>query len=165
MANDIIIDSSEVDKKLDELKKALNTRFTGAKAGYLANDKGKKPYKEKDPPEIAKVALWNEYGTESIPARPFLRTAQLNAFPRAERLVQKRMEEGLDIEKICKQIGVMLQGEIKAQITRGTFTPNAPSTIRHKGSSRPLVDTGNLLQSVHWGISTNDGDIIVDKTK
>ena len=161
MANNDI-DTTEVDKIIDDLKKALDTSYTGARAGYFVNDKGKVPYEGDDAPTLEEVALWNEFGTERIPARPFLRNAQNKGITRGEKIVQMRMEENADVEQICKDLGLMLQDEIKQQITHGTFVPNAPSTIKRKGSSRPLVDTGNLRQSVHWGVMTTHGDQVME---
>lgn len=152
------IDTSEVDKLLNDLHEALETKVTGAKAGYYANDRGNEPYDEKKPPMVADVALWNEFGTERIPARPFLRTAQNKAIERGNRILQVRMEENADVEQIAKDLGMMMQDEIKKQITRGEFAPNAPSTIKRKGSSHPLIDTGNMRQSVHWAVTTTQGD-------
>lgn len=156
------IDTKEVEKQLQGLAKALNTHITGAKAGYLSNDKGEIPYEEPNPPTLEEVALWNEFGTETIPARPFLRRAQVSATTRCNKLVQARMEENADLEQIAKEIGLVLQDEIKQQITHGDFVPNSPRTIARKKSSRPLIDTGNLRQSVHWGITTRDGDKRMD---
>lgn len=156
------IDTREVEKQLQGLAKALNTRITGAKAGYLSNDKGEIPYEGDNPPTLEEVALWNEFGTETIPARPFLSRAQKSANVRCQKLVQARMEENADLEQIAKEIGLVLQDEIKQQITRGDFVPNAPSTIRAKGSIHTLIDTGNLRQSVHWGITARDGDKLME---
>lgn len=142
--------------------KALHSDTVGAKAGYLTGDKGKKPYEGSETPDVAQVALWNEFGTGNIPSRPFLRNAQKIWRQRGDKIVKALLADGTDIETICKRLGVDAQGIIKEQITRGTFTPNAPSTIRHKGSSRPLVDTGNMLQSVHWGTITKSGDKIME---
>ena len=160
MTNDI--DTSEVDALVENLRKALDTTYTGAKAGYFAHDKGKDPYEGNNPPTLEEVALWNEFGTERIPSRPFLRTAQNKAIKRGDNIVRVRMEENSDVEQICKDIGLMLQDEIKGQITHGTFVPNAPSTIKRKGSSHPLIDTGNLRQSVHWGVTTTHGDKVME---
>ena len=160
MANEI--DTTEVDDLVDGLKKALETTYTGAKAGYFANDRGKEPYEGPNPPTLEEVALWNEFGTERIPSRPFLRNSQNKAIKRGERIVQVRIEENADVEQICKDLGLMLQDEIKDQITHGTFAPNAPSTIKRKGSSHPLIDTGNLRQSVHWGVTTTHGDKVME---
>ena len=41
-----------------------------------------------------------------------------------------------------------MEGAMKLKFTDGTLTPNAPSTIKKKGSSRPLIDTGQLRQSI-----------------
>lgn len=151
------INASDVDKMVAKIKKQLETNINGAKAGYLSHDKGEKPYKDPDAPYLDKIAFWNEFGTENIPARPFLRRAQANVNKKGEMWLKALMENGDTLEQAMKKIGVRMQAEIKTQITRGTFTANAPSTIARKGSSRPLVDTGNLLQSVHWGLSKKDG--------
>lgn len=156
------IDTKEVEKQLQGLAKALNTRITGAKAGYLSNDKGEIPYEEPNPPTLEEVALWNEFGTETIPARPFLSRALKSATNRCNKIVHFGMEQNMDVQKIAEQIGVELQGAIYEQIDSGHFVPNAPSTIRRKKSSRPLFDTGNLRQSVHWGITTTSGDKRMD---
>lgn len=155
------INTSSVDIVLNDLKKALSTNVRGARAGYLSGDRGKKPYEE-DNLTVAQVALWNELGTERIPARPFLRNANQNAKKRGVAIVKARMEENADVEQIANDIGLMLESEIKNQISRGTFKENAKSTIRRKGSSRPLIDTSNMLQSVHWGKITTGGDKIMD---
>ena len=38
------------------------------------------------------------------------------------------------------------------KITSGSFAPNAESTIKKKGSSKPLVDTGRMRKSVNYVI-------------
>ena len=38
------------------------------------------------------------------------------------------------------------------QMVEGEFVPNAPSTIRKKGSDKPLIDTGQLRQGVSYKI-------------
>lgn len=181
MANDII-DISDPNNLMDELKKALSSKYTGAAAGYIAADKGKKPSEDGNAPDIADIARWNEFGTERIPPRSFLGTAQKQINERIPTIVQALMEDNVDIEQICKKIGIVAQAEIKDQITRGEFDDNAKITLdggwmRTKtgkpfyvvgkknhgtGSTQPLRDTGNLLQSVHWAISTTHGDKIME---
>lgn len=151
------IDASDVEKMVANIQKQLETNIKGVKAGYLSHDKGKKPYNEPNAPYMEKIAFYNEFGTENIPARPFLRRAQANVNKKGQMWLKALMDGGDTVEQAMKKIGVRMQAEIKTQITRGDFTPNAPSTIARKGSSRPLVDTGNLLQSVHWGLRKKDG--------
>ncbi len=37
-------------------------------------------------------------------------------------------------------------------IDTGVKPANAPSTVAHKGSSKPLIDTGQLKNSIEWEI-------------
>ena len=48
--------------------------------------------------------------------------------------------------------GQYIEGEIKRKIGSGPFTPNSPATIRKKKSSKPLIDTGHMRQSVRYEI-------------
>ncbi len=47
-------------------------------------------------------------------------------------------------------IGESVTSMIKARIAAGIAPPDSPSTIKRKGSSTPLVDTGQLKGSVAW---------------
>ena len=46
------------------------------------------------------------------------------------------------------KLGVSYEGEMKKTFLVGQFIPNKPATIKRKGSSRPLIDTGHLRQSI-----------------
>ena len=39
----------------------------------------------------------------------------------------------------------------------GEWTPNSPATIRAKGSEMPLIDTGNLRNSITYKVEGNNG--------
>ena len=166
MAKGSSIDISQVESIIKRLRTGLQPNASPimrSKAGYIANDKGKEPYDVPNPPDVSQVALWNEYGTETIPARPFMGRAQKDGFTRCTRLVHVRMNEGRsDMEQVAKGCGEVLAKAIKRQINNGTFKPNARSTVRQKHSSHPLIDTGNMRQSVHWGLETRDGDKIIE---
>lgn len=155
---DIKIDFKEVEDTLSSLISALSAKECGARAGYLKKDLGKKPNSSRI--TLEKLALTHNFGTTSIPARPFLSRAQQEAVFRIKNLVRLRIDQGTSLKQICKEAGLILQSEIKYQIVKGNFTPNALSTIKRKKSARPLVDTGNLLQSVHYSVITKDGEKI-----
>ena len=54
-------------------------------------------------------------------------------------------------ENELKQAGMVGESACKKWITDGThLAPNAPSTIAKKGSSKPLIDTGALLNSITY---------------
>lgn len=47
-----------------------------------------------------------------------------------------------------ERIGRQAQARIRRSIRAGDFAPNSPVTVILKGSSKPLVDTGALFQSI-----------------
>jgi hypothetical protein len=122
-----------------------------------------------DMSEIAKIAAWNEFGvpkkqteTEAmlgiasggwaIPPRPAIRTAidtnreELKAFKAKvyEQVLLGKLtpKQGLDM------VGLWMQKKMRDSVLRGHWKPNKPSTIKAKGSSKPLIDTGQELNSV-----------------
>lgn len=53
-------------------------------------------------------------------------------------------------ERILKLAGAFLEGKVKEKITHSdpSWPPLRPETIKRKGSSRPLIDTGRLRDSI-----------------
>lgn len=115
---------------------------------------------EDDGTDICDVAAWNELGTVNIPSRPFLRKSvdenvdKINAFLKGQK---KKLISGADAEQVLKEIGLFQKDLIQEKITEGSFAPNAPSTVRKKKSSKPLVDTGRMRQSVNYVIQRKGG--------
>ena len=99
--------------------------------------------------------MWNELGTSIAPSRPFLRKSvdenqeEIKAFVKDQ---TKRLTKGAEAKEILEQIGIFQKDLIQVKITEGSYVPNAPSTIRQKGSSKPLIDTGRMRQSVNYVI-------------
>lgn len=65
---------------------------------------------------------------------------------------KKNLTSGSSAENILKQVGVYGVKLVQEKIGNGSFVPNAPSTIRRKGSDKPLIDTGRMRQSVKYVI-------------
>ena len=110
---------------------------------------------EEDGTDICDIAAWNELGTVHIPARPFLRmsvddnTSKIKSFLQEKR---KDLVRGVSAEQVLKEIGIFQKDLIQEKITDGSFAPNAASTVKKKGSSKPLIDTGRMRQSVNYEI-------------
>ena len=110
---------------------------------------------EEDGTDVCDVAAWNELGTTNMPSRPFLRMSvdenegKINAFLQSKK---KDLVRGVSAEKVLKEIGIFQKDLIQEKITEGSFAPNAASTVRQKGSSTPLIDTGRMRQSVDYVI-------------
>lgn len=123
--------------------------------------------------DVINRAVWNEFGTKGgasgggwggpIPERPFLRNAmrdnQANlraAMKQAAVSILKRAAMGdsaamLKLQALRK-IGVLAQGYIQEEITSLSSPPNSPVTIERKGSSNPLIDTGEMRASVTYKV-------------
>ena len=104
---------------------------------------------------VINVALWNELGTVHIPPRPFIRQTVDNneaKFQAQMQSVANKLAKGSTADKVLNELGVFAKGLLQKEIKDGEFAPNAPSTIRAKGSDRPLIDTGLLRQSANYVI-------------
>lgn len=100
----------------------------------------------------ALLAMYQEFGTDKIPARSFVREpfaehkAQYLAGLRE--LLPQVVEGKMTARKALGLIGLKMSADMKAAIIKGIPPPNAESTIAAKGSSTPLIDTGKLLSSI-----------------
>lgn len=136
-------------RMVNTLRKLSSTEI---KVGFLESSGG-----YEDGTTVAQVAAWNEYGTEHMPSRPFMRQtvkeneSKINNFANAEaaKAVVGSQNLGMSLERT----GMFIKSAIQNEITDGSFTPNAASTIRKKGSSKPLIDTGRMRQSVQYEIT------------
>ena len=97
---------------------------------------------------LASLAAVLEFGNERIPSRPFLRQTLAENQEKYTALFVKLLESGVSIDQIYEQIALIAQGDVQQNIVNGKWTANAPSTIKRKKSSKPLIDTGKLRQSV-----------------
>lgn len=116
---------------------------------------------EEDGTDVCDIAAWNELGTVNMPSRPFLRMSvddnsdKINSFMSAQK---RSIIKGEPVDRILKKIGIFQKDLIQEKITEGSFAPNAPSTIKAKGSSKPLIDTGRMRQSVNFEIKQKGSD-------
>ena len=105
---------------------------------------------------LAELMLIHEYGTPTIPARaPIAKTMIARRRDIAELQVRmcKRILAGtLTARRGLELMGVQIVAWIKETIVAGLEPANAPSTIAAKKSSKPLVDHGQLLNSIHYEV-------------
>lgn len=107
----------------------------------------------------AGIAAIHEYGAPraGIPARPFLRQtferAHAELIALQTRVYRAVLGKRMDGVTALGLIGAWAAGQVKETITsHGEFVPLDPATIEAKGSSRPLVDTGQLVGSITYEI-------------
>jgi len=89
-----------------------------------------------------------------IPARSSLRdTVDIYQEPIARREVL--LSQGVLFGKFTllgglELFGMYVVGLIRQRMANGIPPPNRPSTIARKGSSKPLIDTGELRNAITW---------------
>lgn len=112
---------------------------------------------------IKQYAEINEYGTSTIPARPFFRTATKTRDSRAK--IQERVEKELRAviqgkktpDQALTAIGLFVKGRIQKSIKAGNWAANAPTTIKKKRKKNgtikpPLIDSGDLIKNIDFQI-------------
>lgn len=153
--------SVKVTSKGDKKYKALLARIAGAKNGAhvtvgVHEAEGNEASKGDAAMTVLDVAVINEFGSEDgkhPPPRSFIgawadqNKDQNEATMRAigSAVVNgkvKSLKVGLD------RAGLRFRGDIQKRIKAGIAPPNAASTIERKGSSTPLIDTGQLWTSI-----------------
>ena len=113
-----------------------------------------------DGTSLAEIAAYNELGTSTIPARPFMKQSFENheeELRAACERVNSALAVGQSVEQALNALGVAIKGLVQTEIVDGGFTENAPSTIKKKKSDRPLIDTGTMRQSVNYAIKRRGG--------
>ncbi|WP_435952737.1 hypothetical protein [Dryocola sp. BD626] len=105
---------------------------------------------------MAQYATWNEFGTRTIPSRPFMRTYFDASKARLEKFATNGISQVLvgkaTFPQFINAAGVYMVDGVKKSINTGAWLPNSPITVSLKGSSKPLIDTGVMLNSVTFAI-------------
>lgn len=112
--------------------------------------------------DIVMRAIWNEFGTRGggwggpIPERPFMRNSMRSNRGKYQRAMasgaKSILSGGASLNSILSRLGILAQGDIQSEITSLASPPNSPVTIALKGSSNPLIDTGEMRQKVTWKV-------------
>ncbi len=183
MARARVIDRDRGQKAIQKRLEELKGTDASVRVGVFEGDKNAReavaPYQPaiqalfeasglaRPAPEVTNVDLgvWHEFGVPDlhIPERSWLRSSFDNnrekwtAF--AGRLANKVLG-GMEVERALGLLGLMAQADVKKGITTGAGIPppNAPSTVKQKGSSRPLVDTSQFVNSISFEVGGNEGD-------
>lgn len=144
-------DVRDIDHGFDKLIRGMEGLDSHSVKVGIQSDAG-----EHDGVDLVDIAVWNEFGTKTIPARPFMRhTAENqadNASKVGDRYVGLVIEGKLNPVEVYKRIGEWYQGVQRDAVRSGPWVPNAPSTIAKKGSSRPLIDTGKMVNAIRYEV-------------
>lgn len=148
--------------KLVKLQKALSSDLE-VKVGILTGQNSRD-----DAVTNADVGATHEFGsfTKNIPARSWLRMPIQEKSQQIQKVVLKRASRikedllnGSSIE-IYEAIGMAAEAAIQDGFEShgfGKWKPNAPATVKAKGSESPLIDTSQLRGAVLSKVSKKNG--------
>jgi len=104
------------------------------------------------------IGAVHEFGSElaGIPERSFIR-AGFDDNVAANRVLTKRLAllvitGRMSIRKALKILGLAMKTQIVRRIDKGIEPALKPATIARKGSSKPLIDKGQLKQSITFEV-------------
>jgi hypothetical protein fulcA4_02542 len=107
---------------------------------------------------VQDYAIFNEYGTSRIPARPFFRLSvgTANAQNEIKEYMKQQVEQiiqgGMSAQQAYENLGTFVVQKIKKTIASGNFAALNPQTVKKKGHSKPLMDTHSLYESINFEI-------------
>lgn len=91
-----------------------------------------------------------------IPERSFLRTGHdLNAdriMEQTARAIGQVLAGKMSVDDLFELYGQQMTTAIKKYAVQLKSPANHPYTIEQKGSSNPLVDTGDMIEHVSWNV-------------
>jgi hypothetical protein len=130
----------------------------GVRVGILADE----PKRSREPQDsglsLVEVALIHEFGAPAagIPQRSFLRAAIDEHAPDIRRLIlavaARALDGAITPAQALDQIGSKVAGWVQTRIDQGIAPPLKPETIARKGSSKPLVNVGQLKAAITWKV-------------
>lgn len=107
---------------------------------------------------VADVAEANEFGI-GAPARPAISNwADENEAEGVQQMkadVQAAMRSRTSPAQRLDARAQVFAGSMQAKISAGVPPPNAPSTVAKKGSSTPLIDTGQFRSSIRGKVEAS----------
>lgn len=131
----------------------VETKHKAKDGQYRESDGSSATFKAIETAELAKQL---SFGTATTPARPFIEDAlrQNNEKLSAEIEKQVASVKNGNVANWDK-VGTMAVGAIQ-EFVRGDYykstAPNAPATIKQKGSDTPLIDGADLVNSCEYVI-------------
>lgn len=146
MPNTVLKGSPALMRKLDEI--AAKMGGGNVEVGFI--DGATYP----DGTPVAAVAFWQEFGTSTIPARPYFRQMIAAESPTwAPEMAKLAKSAGYDGAQVLALMGEDIKGGLQQSINDLTEPPLSPATIAAKGFSKPLIDTGHMLNSITYKVN------------
>lgn len=145
-------------KRISEQLK--NARHASTKIGIQAGTERKAENGDGENPETDMVAIaaWNEFGTEDKNGNPHIppRPAHAKCFDDNRQQMNRHIERAYslflegkwELREAIGKVGEKYQFLLQATIKAFSDPPNAPATIEAKGADNPLINFGQMVNSI-----------------
>lgn len=104
----------------------------------------------------ALIGMVHEFGLGNNPERSWLRSTMTEQSSKYAKLIAETIPEsiknGMSAHDAYSRLGTLAVNDVKLKLASGEFVALKQATIDRKGSSKPLIDTGNLRQSINYEI-------------
>ncbi len=101
----------------------------------------------------AQIGAINHFGGGNIPARPWLDVGVEKGSRKYIQIIETAVKSNESLDMALERVGVVAAGEVQLYIRQLQDPPNAESTIKKKKSANPLIDTGQMRQSVSYKVT------------
>lgn len=143
------VNNKGFNKEIEEIIKKLQGKIKGIQVGYINDEKTDEKTDEKI--TIRQKAIFNEYGTETIPARSFIRSTKKENYKKWVKYFNK-IYALYGKDKAFMEIVLMIEKDIKKKINSNIQPANAESTIKAKGSSGTLRASLEMRDSLQYEV-------------
>lgn len=147
-----IHDKTKVPELLKIIKEIQGSEI---QLGILGSGAGGGKHKKSDA-TILDIANWNEFGTRKMPERSFIRASYDDKRSDYERQGEKLLEQVIAMtvtpSVLYETLGQYMVGQTQDYLTKLSSPPNHPFTIMMKKSSNPLIDTGQMRDSIEYKV-------------
>jgi len=139
--------------EIDVPARTQDINFKQAKNGAVGNR-----FVKKDKANFTQTVTVPAYKIV-IPPRPFFRKMIWSQSKGWGALISKALKQSdYDIDKALHKTGEIIRGQLQNSIRQLNDPPLARSTIREKGSEKPLILTGHMLNSVDFEVIKNGSE-------
>ncbi len=107
---------------------------------------------------VQEYAMYVEYGTSTIPRRPFFRKEMVTARAKKEitdymnNLIGNVCNGSLTGAQFWNSVGLYCKARVIKSLRNGGWAANAASTLKYKDGSQPLINTGTLVDSIDFEV-------------
>ena len=160
MARPVVVDIDKgFDDILKEIKKLTKLEvLIGVQEGTVTSRETRGYHTRDAGVNVAQYAAENEFGTRETPQRSFMRTSFDENFSKIEAFIELQYGNVIDGKQTARAavglIGQAMTGLVQRKIRAIVFPPNSALTIARKGSSKPLIDFGQMIASIRYVIKT-----------